>query len=65
MNDLYALINSEGIVVNIIEWDGTGDLFADFQTYKLSDSDFVGPGYIAVKKGSKWIFSMPDEPVSE
>lgn len=65
MNDLQALITSEGIVANIIEWDGMGDLFPEFQTYKLSDSEFVGPRYIAVKKGSKLIFSMPEESGSE
>ncbi|MGS2869586.1 hypothetical protein [Enterobacter ludwigii] len=42
-----------------------GDLFPEFQTYKLSDSEFVGPRYIAVKKGSKLIFSMPEESGSE
>ncbi len=61
MTNTYALINSDNIVTNIIEWDGQGGLFDDFQKYKLEDGDFVGPGYIATKNGKKWIFTEPGD----
>lgn len=61
MNNSYALINSEGIVANIVEWDGAGDLFDDFQTCKLDDGDFAGPGYMATKIGNEWVFTKPED----
>lgn len=32
----YALI-SNGVVVNIVVWDGSGDLFSDYQTVNLDE----------------------------
>ena len=32
----YALIQN-GIVANIVEWDGEGDLFDDYETVNVND----------------------------
>lgn len=50
----YAVI-SDGFVVNVVVWDGTGDIFADTTTIELTDkvSAFIGDAYLDGKVISK------------
>lgn len=49
----YALIKSK-IVENVVEWDGEGNIFADYDdTYEIPEGVIIGPGYtVSGKKGS-------------
>ena len=55
----YALIK-DGLIQNVVVWDGVGDLFKDFETYELAENYSVGPGYAAdMDSAGKWIFTAP------
>ena len=43
----YAVVK-DGFVVNVVVWDGTGDIFADTTTIELTDkvSAFIGDAYL-------------------
>ena len=58
MNNGYALIKN-GVVEQVVVWDGQGDLFSDFTTYALPDGAIAGPGYIASEKDGYYEFSAP------
>lgn len=47
VNDVgrWAIINN-GIVENVVMWDGKGDIFKNFTTYKLPSDSPVGVGYL-------------------
>lgn len=47
MNDKkYALIDSDGIVKNIVLWDGNGDIFPGYQTVELTDGVLCSIGWL-------------------
>lgn len=35
----YALINSKGIVENVVLWDGKGNLFSDYVSVNVDEID--------------------------
>ncbi|WP_158262943.1 tail fiber assembly protein [Kosakonia sp. H7A] len=51
----FALIKG-GLVVNMVEWDGSGDLFSDFETMEVTSNDAVKIGD-AVLQGK--LYSKP------
>lgn len=53
----YALIKN-GVVENIVVWDGNGDLFSDYQVVELSDDTMAAPGWSYDGKS----FIAPPEP---
>jgi len=58
MNNGYALIK-DGLVQNVVVWNGEGDIFSEFETYEIPDGVAVGPGYMVTKKGKDLIFTAP------
>jgi hypothetical protein len=54
----YALIKN-GIVENIVVWDGEGDFGLDYETYHIPAGVSVGPGYAATKNFDEWTFEAP------
>lgn len=58
MNNGYALIK-DGLVQNVVVWNGEGDIFSEFETYEIPDGVAVGPGYTVTKKGSDYTFAAP------
>ena len=53
----YALIKN-GVVENIVVWDGNGDLFSDYLVIKLNDDTVAAPGWSYDGKS----FIAPPEP---
>lgn len=53
----YALIK-DGLVDNIVVWDGKGDLFSDYQVVELNDGTIAAPGWSYDGKS----FAAPAEP---
>lgn len=53
----YAIIK-DNAVVNMVMWDGEGDLFSEFATLEVSDTDSVRIGD-AVVKGT--VYPKPDD----
>ena len=58
MNNGYALIK-DGLVQNVVVWNGEGDLFTEFETYEIPDGVAVGPGYTVTRKGKELVFTAP------
>ena len=58
MNNGYALIK-DGLVQNVVVWNGEGDLFTEFETYEIPDGVAVGPGYTVTNKGKEHVFTAP------
>lgn len=55
----FALIK-DGVVENVVVWDGQGDIFSDYSTYEIKDGEVVGPGYSAEQNSSgNWEFKAP------
>jgi len=55
----YALIK-DGMVVNVVVWDGEGQMFDSFTTYEVKENEQIGPGYSAKKdKKGSWSFTPP------
>lgn len=56
----YALIKN-GLVENVVVWDGEGDIFSEYTTYELSDGEVAAPDFSAIKdsKGN-WTFNAPE-----
>ncbi|HEG1926034.1 TPA: hypothetical protein SCR98_000309 [Enterobacter kobei] len=55
----YALIRN-GVVENVVRWDGNGDLFIEYITYEIKEEHQVGPGFSANKNsGGEWVFEAP------
>lgn len=56
----YALIK-DGVVKNVVVWDGKGDLFSDYSTYEIKEGQQVGPGFSAVQDSiGGWEFEAPE-----
>lgn len=53
----WALVQ-DGVVVNVILWDGIGDAYKEYTTVKLPDNSPVGPGWVL--EGP--VFQNPDAP---
>jgi hypothetical protein len=59
IKETYALIQS-GMVENVVVWDGEGDIFSDYTTYKIKEGETVGPGFSAEQDSSgNWEFIAP------
>lgn len=55
----YALIK-DGLVENVVVWDGKGDIFSDFSTCEIKAGQQVGPGFSAEQNSSgEWEFGAP------
>ncbi|WLS77200.1 hypothetical protein Q3V30_11930 [Erwinia pyri] len=54
----YALIK-DGMVQNVVVWDGEGNLFEGFDTYEIQDGDIVGLGYSVTGSAGKYKFKAP------
>jgi len=55
----YAIIK-DGVVKNVIVWDGKGDLFSEYSTYEIKKGQQVGPGFSAEQNSSgHWEFKAP------
>ena len=64
VNNKYALIKN-GIVVNVILWDWSGeegeDIFKEYEKAFIDDSCIVGVGFIASRDSdNNWVFNEPD-----
>lgn len=56
---IWAVIKN-GMVVNTVVWDGTGDIFDEFDTYEIKDGEVIGIGYSASQDSNgKWTFAAP------
>lgn len=61
----YALIKN-GIVDNIVVWDGEGEIFSNFTSCKIDDGEVVGAGFSAEQDNNKkWVFTAPLAVISE
>ncbi|MDU1573284.1 MAG: hypothetical protein E6868_08535 [Pantoea sp.] len=57
----WAIIK-DGVVVNVVLWDGNGDIFNNLIMYNLPEGSPVGVGYKAVKSDADgYEFSAPEE----
>lgn len=55
----YALIK-DGLVENIVVWDGNDGLFDDYTTHELTGDEVVGPGFSAAQgRDNDWVFTAP------
>lgn len=55
----YALIK-DGVVENVVVWDGSEGLFDDYTTHELSETEIAGPGFSAkLDSKKKWVFTPP------
>ena len=56
----YALIK-DGLVENVVVWDGEDDIFSEYTTYELSDGEVAAPGFSATKNSNgNWTFIAPE-----
>ncbi|WP_267411823.1 hypothetical protein [Pantoea sp. GM_Pan_4] len=55
----YALIK-DGLVANVVVWDGNDGVFDDYTTHELTGDEVVGPGFSAVQgSDNDWVFTAP------